>query len=150
VPRDISKSTPNPKLKFADPGGQEDLPIEILIGSDHYWKFVRDSPPLRLTPSVVLLPSNLGWILSGNLPGISTSLTAVNFLRLEEPGQRPERDIKMYLDPEAIGIIAQQDKEWDTKDSNILRIFHDSYKTDGNRRVVSLPKKENITLPDNR
>jgi hypothetical protein len=44
------------KLQFADPGEHEDLPIEILVGCDHYWKIVKDGPPLRISPSVVLLP----------------------------------------------------------------------------------------------
>jgi hypothetical protein len=70
VPRDINMMTHAHKLQFADPGEHEDLPIEILVGGDNYWKIVKDGPSLRISPSVVLLPSNLGWILSGNRSGI--------------------------------------------------------------------------------
>jgi len=41
-----------PKLQLADPREQEDLPTEMLIGGDHYWKIVKDSPPWCLSPSI--------------------------------------------------------------------------------------------------
>ena len=104
------------KLQFADPREQEDLPIEILIGGEHYWKIVKDSPPLRICLSVVLLPSNLGWILSGNRSGISANVAAVNFLHLENPSPLLETEVKRFWDLETIGITARQDKEWDTRD----------------------------------
>ena len=47
-------------------------------------------------------------------------------------------------------MTSHQDKGWNTKDSAVLQAFHDSFKTEDSRRVVSLPKKENITLPTNR
>jgi hypothetical protein len=65
--------THTPKLQFADLREQKDLPIEILVEDDHYWKIVKDSPPLRISTSVVLLPLKLGWVLSGNRSGISTN-----------------------------------------------------------------------------
>jgi hypothetical protein len=51
---------------------------------------------------------------------------------------------------ETIGITAHQDKEWDTRDSTVLQAFHDSFRTEDIRRVVSLPKKEDVTLPTTR
>ena len=66
MPHDVNRMTHIRKLQLADPREEEDLPIEMLIGGDHYWKTVKDSPPWRLSPSIVLLPSRLGWILSGN------------------------------------------------------------------------------------
>ena len=101
---------------------------------------MKDSPPLRISPSVVLLPSNLGF-------GISANVAAVNFLHLENPGALPETEIKQFWNLETIGITAHQDREWNSKDSNVLRDIHDSFRTEGGRRVVSLPKKENVTLP---
>jgi len=47
-------------------------------------------------------------------------------------------------------MTSHQDKGWNTKDSAVLQAFHDYFKTEDSRRVVSLPKKENITLPTNR
>ena len=148
VPQD--NMTHTPKLQFADPREQEDLPIEILVGGEHYWKIVKENPPLRISPSVVLLPSNLGWILSGNWSGISANVAAVNFLYLRSPGPLPETEIKRFCDLETIGITSHQDKGWNTKDSAVFQAFHDSLKTEDSRRVVSLPKQENITLTTNR
>jgi hypothetical protein len=51
---------------------------------------------------------------------------------------------------ETIGIVAHQDKLVDTKDSAVLQTFHDSFRIENSRRVVSLSKKENLTLPSNR
>jgi hypothetical protein len=124
--------------------------MEILVGGDHYRKIVKDGPPWRLSPSVVLLPSRFGWILSGNRSGISVNVAAVNFLRTEGPGPLTETEIKRFWDLETIGITAHQDKLWDTKDSAVLQDFHNSFRIENGRRVVSLPKKENVTLPSNR
>jgi hypothetical protein len=71
-------------------------------------------------------------------------------LDLQSPDPQPETEIKRFWDLETIGITLHQDKGWNTKDSTILRAFHDSFRTEDSRRVVSLPKKENIILPTNR
>ena len=108
---------------------------------------MKDSPPLRISPSVVLLPSNLGWILSRNRSCISENVAAVNFVHLENPGPLPETEIKRFWDLETIGFTAHQDKEWDTRDSTLLQAFHDSFRREDSRRVVSVPKNGNVTLP---
>jgi hypothetical protein len=77
-------------------------------------------------------------------------VTAVNFLHLKNPGPLPEAEIKRFWDLETIGITAHQGKGWDAKDSAVLKAFHDSYRTDDRRRMVSLPTKVNVTLPTNR
>jgi len=79
VPHDVNGMTLIPKIQLSEPRDSEDVPIEILVGSDHYWKIVKDSPPWRISPSLVLLPSRLGWILSGNRSVISVNVAAVNF-----------------------------------------------------------------------
>jgi hypothetical protein len=99
---------------------------------------------------VVLLPSHLGWILSGDRSGISANAAAVNFLQLEPPGPLPETEIKRFWDLEALGITAHQDKKWNPKDTDVLRAFHNSFRIENSRRVISLPKKENTAFPTNR
>jgi hypothetical protein len=84
MPQDANM-THIPKLQLADPC-EEELPIEILVGGDHYWKIVNDSPPWRISPSIVLLPSKLGLILNGNRSGMSVNVAAVNLLNVERPG----------------------------------------------------------------
>ena len=150
VPHDVKMMTHILKLQLADPCEQEDLTIEILVGGDHYWKIVNDSPPWPISPSIVLLPSKLGWILSGNRSGISVNVAAVNLLNLERPGPLPETEIKRFWDLETIGIKAHQDKWRNTKDSAVLHAFYDTFRMEDSRRVVSLPRKENVSLPSNR
>jgi hypothetical protein len=150
VPRDITMMTHTPPLQFTDPWEQDDLPIEILVGGDHHWKIVKDGPPWRLSPFVVLLPSRFGWILSGNRSGISVNVAAVNFLCTEGPGPLTETEIKRFWDLETIGITAHQDKSRNTKDTAVLQDFHNSFRIENGCRVVSLPKKENVSLPSNR
>jgi len=54
------------KLPLADTKeSSPDLPIEILIGGDHYWKLVKDTHPISMSPSLVLIPSIFGWIRDG-------------------------------------------------------------------------------------
>jgi hypothetical protein len=42
---------------------QEHLPVAILIGGTSYWKVIKDSSPIRLSETLVLIPSIFGWIL---------------------------------------------------------------------------------------
>ena len=52
LPHDIKTLAHARKLGLADPLGEpENLPIEILIGGDHYWEIVKDTSPIRLSPS---------------------------------------------------------------------------------------------------
>jgi hypothetical protein len=68
APHDIETLARARKLQLADPPGDpENLPIEVLIGGDHYWEIAKDASPIRLSPSVVLLLSKVGWILSGTV-----------------------------------------------------------------------------------
>jgi len=72
VPHDIKTLAHARKIQLADPPGDpENIRIEILIGGDHYWEIVKDTSPIRLSPSVVLLPSKLGWILSGKRSAVT-------------------------------------------------------------------------------
>ena len=108
------------EIQLADPGGKEDLPIEILIGGDYYWTIVKDSPLRRLSPSTVLLPSHLGWIMSGRRAGISTNVIAVHFLHAENQSLWSDAEVKSFWELETIGITAHQDRRWDSKDSSII------------------------------
>ena len=85
VPHDIKKLEHTRKLMLAfPPFDSEDLPIGILIDGDQYWEIDKDTSPIRLSPSVVLLPSKLGWVISGTrsvLTVISIMVNYVNYTR---------------------------------------------------------------------
>jgi len=81
VPHDIETMAHTRKLRLADPPGvSENPPIEMLIGNDHYLEIVKDTLPIHLSQSVVLLPSKLGWILSGNHFAVMATWTMVNYV----------------------------------------------------------------------
>jgi hypothetical protein len=86
VPQGVETLAHARKLQLADPKthSQEDVPIEILIGRDHYWKIVKNSPPIRVSMSAVLVPTAFGWILSGNRSGTHVNSAVMNFINLEQ------------------------------------------------------------------
>ena len=117
-----------PKLLLSERRDSVGLPIEILVGGNHYWKIVKDSPPWRISRSLVLLPSRLRWVLRGNRSVISANVTAINFLHLERPGPLPETEIKRFWDLKTIGNAAHQEELRDKKDSAVLLAFRDSFR----------------------
>jgi hypothetical protein len=135
---------------MADPDDTSpDLPIEVLIGGDHYWKVVKDNPPFRISSSLVLLPSIFGWILSGSRSGTTVNNVMANYISLSD-GQMSDEDMRRFWDLETIGIREPQDRALTAKDAAILQDFHDSYHVKEGRRVVSLPRRDAVFLSDNR
>jgi hypothetical protein len=62
VPQEVGNLARGRRLQLADPKTDlhEDLPVEILIGGDSYWKVIKDSSPIPLSESLVLIPSIFG------------------------------------------------------------------------------------------
>jgi len=150
VPHDIKTLAHARKLQLDDPPGDpENLPIEILIGGDHYWEIVEDTSPIRLSQTVVLLPSKLGWILSGNRSAVTASSIMANYVNLDQISCPSDDTVSRFWDLETLGITDKQEKSMSARDTALLRDFHASYSLEDQRRVVSLPRKENITLPSN-
>jgi hypothetical protein len=49
VRQDVKTLTIARKHQLADPKtNSQDVPVEILIGCDYYWKVVKDRPPIRI------------------------------------------------------------------------------------------------------
>jgi hypothetical protein len=134
---------------MADPNDTSpDLPIDVLIG-DYYWKMVKDNPPIRISSSLVLLPSIFGWILSGSRPGTTVNHIMANYISLSD-GKMLDEDMRRFWDLETIGIREPQDRALTARDAAILQDFHDSYHVDDGRRVISLPRRDGVFLSDNR
>jgi hypothetical protein len=106
--------------------------------------------PIRLSQSLVLIPSNLGWILSGNRSGVTVSTVVVNYIELDHQVPHSDDAFRRLWDLDVIGITPDQGRSLSAKDSAVLQQFHSSHRTEDNRRVVSLTRKEHITLPTNR
>jgi hypothetical protein len=143
VPHDITIMAQTHKIQLADPReGERDLPIEVLIGGDHYWRRVKDAFTIHLSSSLVLLSSKFGWILTGNRTAITANKIMVNLISLEPS----DNDLRRFWDLETIGITPNQQKPLTAGDSQILQDFRDSYHIEDGRRVVRLPKKKMCDL----
>jgi hypothetical protein len=136
---------------LADPKSDllEDLPDEILIGGESYWK-VKDNSPIRLSVSMVLIPTIFGWVLSGSRFGARVISTVVNFVHSDRPYLPTDDELRRFRVLEAIGITTGPDRANSAKDSALLEAFHASFRIQDQRRVVSLPKKQGVVLPNNR
>jgi hypothetical protein len=135
------------KIQLADPTeGERDLPIEILIGGDYYWRIVKNASTILLSSSLVLLPTKFGWILTGNRTGLTANHMMVNRNTLEHS----DSDLRRFWDLETIGITPNQEKPLTAGDSRILQEFSESYRIEDGRRVVRLLKKNVRELSPNR
>jgi hypothetical protein len=61
---------------------------------------VQDASTIRLSSSLVILPTNVVWILTGNGTGITANNIMVNHVALEHV----EYDLRTFRDLETLGI----------------------------------------------
>ena len=129
--------------------GDEDLEVDILIGSDHYWKFVTGEV-VRGPYGPAAIKTRLGWVLSG--PVELTSSCAVNLvsthtLRTDAHGATSDNQdlnegLKRFWDLETLGI-----KE---NESSVYEEFERNVTSRNGRYEVCLPWKEpHPVLPNN-
>jgi hypothetical protein len=117
VPHDITIMAQTRKIQLADPRkGGRDLPIEVLIGEDYYWRIVKDASTIRLSSSVVLLSTKFGRILPGNCTGITANQIMVNHIALEQS----DSELRTFWDLETIGILPSQEKPLKNYDYQLL------------------------------
>ena len=102
-------------LDLADPStGSSQVQPDILIGLDHYWKFVTGEM-LHQGNGPVALHTTLGWVLSGPIPlpatedsSHSTNLVT-HVLRVgassSEDNRRLENQLKAFWELESLGIL---------------------------------------------
>jgi hypothetical protein len=153
VPREVSTLPFTSKLQMVDPHDtSHNLPIEVLIGGEHYWKIIKDTQPVRLSTSLGLLPSIFGWILSGNRTGVTVNQVSINKVETQQNFDSFDREVRHFWNLEAIGITNTEIKSrpLNCKDESIMQEFSDSFRNENGRIVVSLPKKEDMILPTNR
>jgi hypothetical protein len=132
-------------MQLADPKDDHDiLPIEILIGGDHNWKIIKNATLVRLSQSLMLIPSKLGWILSGNRTGITVSTAVLNHIESDHEVPHSDNTFRCLWDLDVIGITPDQGRSLSAKD------FHSLHRIEDNRRVFSVTRKDHITLPTNR
>jgi hypothetical protein len=111
------------KLQLADPReGDRELPIEVLIGGDHYSRIVQDASKIRQSSSLVIIPTKFGWILTGNRTGIAANNMMVNHIALKDS----EYNLRRFWDLETLGITPPEETPQALGESQILQEFLDS------------------------
>ena len=124
-------------LEFADSesdGKLRNSSIQLLVGSDFYWAFIKNDI-VRSKYGPVALKSTLGWILSGPVddkidlikPEGSTSLFVNSF-------ENEVEKMKKFWQTESLGICENEE--------GFLENFESKIKFNGNRYSVPLPFKK--------
>ena len=132
------------KLDLADnPCGAEQIEVDMLIGSDHYWKLVTGKV-ISKGEGPTAVHTKLGWVLSGPIEGLSLQSTSCNLLSThalmvddyvqEESDRILDRTLKSFWDLESFGI---QEGEAD-----VYQQFQKQIAFKDGRYEVNLPWKE--------
>ncbi|KFM70593.1 hypothetical protein X975_21762, partial [Stegodyphus mimosarum] len=152
APPEIVHFAQKKRLRIADPPDDSSLPIEILIGGDHYWQIVSAEAPIKLSESFVLIPSVFGWVLSGTRTHTTIAdKTSVHQVCVQVETDCLNDQVRRFWELDTIAIQDAQKRKMTTRDEEILSEFHKTYNTEDNRRIVSLPKKPLLTpLPTNK
>ena len=126
-------------LDLADPHfSGENLDVNILIGSDHYWEVVTGNV-MRGVCEPTAIETKFGWVLSGPEHGFSSEQSVANLvsshvLRLDASPNTTESEANLDM---------RLKKFWDLESVDGLTFCNNRYK-------VKLPWKEShSTLPDN-
>jgi len=106
IPHDVASLICTRKLPLAEPKDPSpDLPIEILIGGDHYWKLVTGTQPIPMSPSLVLIPSIFRWILSGNRMYVTVNQISVHNIDVHRDPPLLDDLVRNFWNLETISII---------------------------------------------
>ena len=140
------------KLELADAVEDGDnLDVDVLIGSDHYWKVV-SGRVIQAAHGPTALKKKFGWVLSGPAHELSNGSHGANLLithtlridaALEQQSDSDlDASLKRLWDLEILGIKEDE--------SSIYEKFTTSVQHHEGRYEVELPWKEtHPTLPDN-
>ena len=129
----------------------DNLDVDVLIGSDHYWKVV-SGRVIQAAHGPTALKTKFGWVLSGPAHGLSNGSHGANLLithtlridaALEQQSDSDlDASLKRLWDLEILGIKEDE--------SSIYEKFTTSVQHHEGRYEVELPWKEtHPTLPDN-
>ncbi|CAB4029862.1 Hypothetical predicted protein, partial [Paramuricea clavata] len=130
--------------------GQHDAKVDILIGSDHYWKIVTGKTR-QGESGPTTIQTRLGWVLSGPVGNEPRQLTHTSNLatihtlkcaseEVECKNDVVVQELKRFWDLETLGIQPQC----------VYKELLESIKYENNHCVFNLPWKPDLAeLPDN-
>ncbi|KAJ8018051.1 hypothetical protein HOLleu_44175 [Holothuria leucospilota] len=126
-------------LQFADDyEDNRQVTIDILVGLDFYWSFVKQGM-VRMSNGPVAQETHFGWVLSGSWlnKGGHQGYSASQLLCLNDI---PEQALHKFWDLETVGIRIIEKPPVD----NILERFSASVQFSDNRYTVALPWKSDV------
>ncbi|KAJ8030134.1 Fatty acid synthase [Holothuria leucospilota] len=126
-------------LQFADDyEDNRQVTIDILVGLDFYWSFVKQGM-VRMSNGPVAQETHFGWVLSGSWlnKGGHQGYSASQLLCLNDI---PEQALHKFWDLETVGIRSIEKPPVD----NILERFSASVQFSDNRYTVALPWKSDV------
>ena len=138
-------------LQLADPGTDgNDLQIDLLIGSDHYWRVVTGEI-VKGESGPTAIKTLFGWVLSGP-SDVCQEGTTINFI-----SSPPSHTLRIDSSTETESLDAELGRFWDLESLGILKEEHPVQERfsqkitfDGKRYEVHLPwKQSHPDLPDN-
>ena len=137
-------------LRLADYHSKEEqLPVDLLVGSDNYWKLVTGNVRRGKTGPTAI-QTRVGWVLSGNSEVLEDSPTAnllfttTHLLRIQTTPTEDSLDDKLqrFWDLETMGITDEG--------TSVQEMFNQSIKLQEGRYEVTLPwKPTHRPLPSN-
>ncbi|XP_035231566.1 uncharacterized protein LOC118203393 [Stegodyphus dumicola] len=114
APPEIVHFAQKKRLRIADPPDDSSLPIEILIGGDHYWQIVSTEAPIKLSESFVMVPSVFGWVLSGTRTHTTIAeKTSVHQVCVQVKTDCLNDQVRRFWELDSIGIQDAQKNEND-------------------------------------
>ena len=145
---DVEKNPVLARLPLAEPlaDSTEQVEIDILIASDYYYDIVK-SERIPLEGGLLLLDSELGYVVAGRLESGSTNSVQMLLTRSSMPPTN--FDLERFWRLEEIGI---KDPPEECDDEIALKQFNETIQFDSeeNRYVVKWPwKSAGPTVPDN-
>ena len=127
------------KVEWADyycSSGNEQVSIDILIGLDNYWRFIK-SGIVHIAEGLAAQESVFGWVLSGSCQASSSSPLSHQLLCMCDTS---DSTLRSFWELESIGITCE---DGSSGTSDILATFNESVRLKDRRYEVSLPWKEN-------
>ncbi|GFS85182.1 uncharacterized protein NPIL_379281 [Nephila pilipes] len=119
------------------------------MGADFYWNVVNSEPPVKLSDSLILVPSIFGCILCGLRSHATVSfIPTVQNINVDTSTQALDDEVREFWSLESIGVQPIQEGK-NTFNPELLTKFHHSFEILDGRRVVKLPWKPEVQLSSN-
>ncbi|GFT11043.1 uncharacterized protein NPIL_181141 [Nephila pilipes] len=138
-PTDVSRLAKNKQLKLVDPDDSlSNLPIQILISPDFYCNSeVSSEPSVKLSDSLIMVPSSFGCILSGTGSHAAVSfISIVHNINVDTSTQALEDVVREFWSLESIGIQPIQEEKYNCN-SELMTNFHQSFEIiDGRQNYI--------------